>query len=79
MFQPNGFLVSSSKPVFAAPEQFEAVSSPCIGVCTLGPGDICIGCLRTKNEIGNWLNFTALQRNQVISALPQRLESLFAK
>jgi predicted Fe-S protein YdhL (DUF1289 family) len=57
----------------------DAIASPCVGVCTLGPGDICIGCLRTSAEIGNWLNLTHQQRSHIMAQLPQRLETLFAR
>jgi len=57
----------------------ESIASPCVGVCTLGPGNICIGCLRTAAEIGNWLNYSNQQRQRIIEQLPQRLEALFAK
>ncbi len=63
----------------AAVNATEAIDSPCVGVCTLGPGDICVGCLRTSSEIGNWLNFTNQQRQRIIAELPQRLEALFAR
>jgi predicted Fe-S protein YdhL (DUF1289 family) len=54
------------------------VLSPCIGVCTLAPNGLCIGCLRTSEEIGLWLNYTAGDRARIMNELPQRLESLFA-
>ena len=57
----------------------DAIASPCIGVCTLGPGDICIGCLRTSAEIGNWLKLTSEQRSLIMSELPQRMEILFSR
>ena len=63
----------------AAINAIGVIDSPCIGVCTLGPGDICIGCLRTSAEIGSWLNFTDQQRSHIMAELPQRLEKLFAR
>jgi uncharacterized protein len=52
-------------------------SSPCIGVCTLAPSGMCIGCLRTSDEIGMWSNYSAGDRTRIMLELPQRLESLF--
>jgi hypothetical protein len=54
------------------------ILSPCIGVCTLAPSGLCIGCLRTSEEIGLWLNYTAGDRTRIMHELPLRLESLFA-
>jgi len=55
------------------------VESPCIGVCTLGPGDICLGCLRYSAEIGNWLNYSEQDRKRIMSQSSARLEALFAR
>jgi len=56
----------------------DPVCSPCIGVCSLGPGNLCIGCLRSAEEIGNWLNYSSHQRSRIMSELPARLPILFA-
>jgi predicted Fe-S protein YdhL (DUF1289 family) len=50
-----------------------AIASPCMNVCQLDPsGRICIGCLRTSEEIARWVSLTDAQRAQVIGALPER-------
>ncbi len=54
------------------------ILSPCVGVCTLAPNGLCIGCLRSGEEIGNWLNYTAGDRARIMLDLPQRFKSLFA-
>jgi len=54
------------------------ILSPCIGVCTLAPNGLCVGCLRSSEEIGKWLTYTAVDRARIMLELPQRLESLFA-
>jgi hypothetical protein len=56
-----------------------AVSSPCTGVCALGAGDLCIGCLRSADEIGNWLRYSPQHRERIINELPDRLQTLFAR
>jgi predicted Fe-S protein YdhL (DUF1289 family) len=68
-----------SHSIQASVETADAIASPCIGVCTLGPGDICIGCLRTSAEIGMWLNFSNQQRRLILAELPQRMEILFGR
>jgi uncharacterized protein len=40
----------------APPE--DDVPSPCIGICTLDPDDICQGCGRTIDEIAGWAAMT---------------------
>ena len=40
------------------------IESPCIGVCTV-INNRCIGCLRTSEEIKNWLYFSDEERNKI--------------
>lgn len=53
------------------------VESPCIGTCTLGPGDLCVGCFRSASEIAGWLGYTPEQRRAIMQALPDRANRLF--
>lgn len=53
------------------------VASPCIGICmmddTLGH---CLGCGRTRAEIGRWLRFTIGQKRVVVERALARLGRL---
>ena len=53
------------------------IITPCIGVCTLGPDDHCIGCFRTTDEICQWLNFSEFERSAIMERLPARIDRLF--
>ena len=53
------------------------VESPCIGTCTLGPDDLCIGCFRSADEIASWLSYSSHQRTAIMNELPQRGQQLF--
>ncbi len=46
--------------------------SPCVALCKLTEGDICIGCKRTIEEIINWRTYTDNQKKGVFT----RLENL---
>ncbi len=51
----------------------EPVESPCIGICRLGDDGYCIGCLRSGDEIGRWLDMSSAERRHIIEVvLPQR-------
>jgi uncharacterized protein len=53
------------------------IETPCIKVCVLDPeSGFCIGCGRTRGEIGSWLDFSVIERRQVIHALPERVATL---
>ena len=54
------------------------VSSPCIHVCKLDDGDVCIGCLRTRDEIACWLRMTEEEKTQVNARLAGRVSELEA-
>ena len=43
-------------------------ASPCIGVCQY-PNDVCKGCHRTMDEVLNWYDYTAEQKQAVIDRL----------
>jgi len=60
-----------------AAEPLNAIESPCIGTCTLGSDDLCIGCFRSRQEIASWLSYSSEQRRQIISELPSRAQQLF--
>jgi predicted Fe-S protein YdhL (DUF1289 family) len=50
-----------------------AVLSPCTGVCQLGADGLCLGCLRSGEEIAGWVQFSAVQRDYLMQfVLPQR-------
>jgi predicted Fe-S protein YdhL (DUF1289 family) len=51
------------------------VESPCIKVCVLdASGEVCIGCLRTLDEIGHWAQLSNAQRSRIVEKLPGRRE-----
>lgn len=49
------------------------VPSPCIGVCWLNDETgLCEGCLRSGNEIRDWMIMTREQKLQLLAVLEQR-------
>ncbi len=47
--------------------------SPCRNVCRLNPQTaLCEGCLRTRDEIAGWKEFSAAEKQQVIQRLKLR-------
>jgi hypothetical protein len=47
--------------------------SPCKKVCVIHPGSgLCIGCLRTAEEIAAWPRMTADERRERMAELPAR-------
>lgn len=51
----------------------DEVESPCVKVCVMHPAaGICIGCLRTMDEIASWGSMSADARRAVVAALPGR-------
>jgi hypothetical protein len=56
-----------------------AVPSPCIDVCKIdGNTGMCIGCLRTRDEIRGWKNMTDDLRLEMIEELSHRKANLEA-
>lgn len=51
----------------------QPVLSPCIGICQLDESGLCVGCLRTGDEIGRWLGMSRTEREHLMNVvLPQR-------
>jgi len=50
--------------------------SPCINVCTLDGRGLCIGCLRTVEEIGRWIMLSADEQWQLLAELERRRQQL---
>ncbi|MDP4766207.1 MAG: DUF1289 domain-containing protein [Pseudomonadales bacterium] len=44
------------------------IPSPCVDICSLDEHDICIGCLRSLDEIGEWGAATKDRRLAIINA-----------
>lgn len=50
-----------------------AVLTPCIGVCTLDSAGLCEGCLRTTDEICDWIDMSDKHRLHIMNVvLPER-------
>jgi predicted Fe-S protein YdhL (DUF1289 family) len=73
---------NSETPVPSDPLSFQfrpipqrRVSSPCIGVCTLGSDGLCEGCLRTGAEIAAWGSLPEDERRRIMDGvLPVRAQ-----
>jgi len=48
-------------------------SSPCNGVCILDEDTgLCVGCLRTSDEIAGWEEFSDAEREEVMERISER-------
>lgn len=53
------------------------VDSPCTKICQIHPGArLCVGCLRSLEEIGAWSTMSAEARRAVMAELPARAPRL---
>lgn len=50
----------------------EGPASPCVSVCALDENDLCIGCLRTGDEISRWGGMTVCEKKRVMDNVAQR-------
>jgi len=56
----------------------EEVQSPCISVCTMNEvTGLCLGCYRTLEEIEQWWDFDAAQKQEVAQKASLREAQLF--
>ncbi|MDJ0921316.1 MAG: DUF1289 domain-containing protein [Henriciella sp.] len=53
------------------------IESPCIKLCAVnGRHGMCMGCGRTLQEIGGWMQYTDQERSEIMATLPERLAKL---
>lgn len=53
------------------------IETPCVKVCVIEPeSGLCIGCLRTREEIAAWSGFSPEARRDVMEELPTRAPRL---
>ncbi|HEY9134221.1 MAG TPA: DUF1289 domain-containing protein [Pseudomonadales bacterium] len=52
----------------------EVVLSPCVDICALDEKDICIGCMRSADEILDWGIMSNEQKRLVLKNIALRLE-----
>lgn len=51
------------------------IASPCRNICQLDPrGEACLGCGRTRDEIGAWMAMSADERAAVMTRLARARE-----
>ena len=47
--------------------------SPCVNICVMHPKEgLCVGCLRTLNEIASWGQMPRAARQTILDDLPNR-------
>ncbi len=55
----------------------DEIESPCVKLCQIHPTErLCIGCLRTLEEIGAWSRLTPEARRAIMADLPTRAPRL---
>ena len=48
------------------------IPSPCMKICFRDSQDVCFGCRRTGEEIGNWSKYTEDEKREVLKKILQR-------
>ena len=48
------------------------IQSPCIKHCSVNIDGVCNGCLRTRQEITDWRNYSDEQKREVLEAIKER-------
>ncbi|MBD3678908.1 MAG: DUF1289 domain-containing protein [Rhodobacteraceae bacterium] len=55
----------------------EEIESPCVKVCVVHPeARICVGCLRSLDEIAGWSKMSREERSRIMADLPSRAPKL---
>jgi uncharacterized protein len=54
------------------------VESPCNKICTLNAEGVCVGCGRSRAEIGAWSQISDAEKARVVAKARERLAKLAA-
>ena len=58
----------------------DEIESPCVKICVIHPeARICIGCLRSIDEISAWSQMPAEDRRRIMAELPGRKGEIAAR
>jgi uncharacterized protein len=69
----------SDKPILTSMNALTSqdIETPCIKVCVIDPETgFCLGCGRTRGEIGSWLALSSAERRQIMTTLEDRVSTL---
>ncbi|MBE2278432.1 MAG: DUF1289 domain-containing protein [Rhodobacteraceae bacterium] len=51
----------------------DEIESPCVKICVIHPeARLCVGCLRSLDEIAQWSRMTTAERQGIMAELPAR-------
>lgn len=54
------------------PAVSDDIASPCVNNCQLNEEDVCMGCYRSLQEIGDWMLLNSEQRLEVLQRSQER-------
>lgn len=52
------------------------IQTPCIMVCALNEDDVCVGCLRSLEEIGAWPDADTQERLEILDNITERCKTM---
>jgi hypothetical protein len=62
-----------SEPVWSR----EPIESPCVRLCVVEPESrLCMGCLRSIDEIAAWTRMSDVERRRIMAELPGRADRI---
>jgi predicted Fe-S protein YdhL (DUF1289 family) len=65
--------MTAARPFPDLPAPASPVPSPCVSICTMDPASgLCLGCLRTIDEIATWSMMSEAAKRAVWVQLPSR-------
>jgi len=50
----------------------DEIQSPCMKICIRDSNDVCFGCRRTGEEVGNWTRYTNEEKKAIIAKTHHR-------
>ncbi len=74
---PHCDMISTMDDSRTSSPDHSVIDTPCIKICVVEPETgYCIGCGRTRSEIGGWLAMSQAERRALMATLPERVATL---
>ncbi|MDC9727362.1 MAG: DUF1289 domain-containing protein [Candidatus Thioglobus sp.] len=51
---------------------YQALKTPCVGICKYNKNNYCVGCKRHSDEISGWINYSDDVRKAIMQDLKDR-------
>lgn len=65
-------LILQEQTIINNMNDYQALKTPCVGICKYNKNNYCVGCKRHSDEISGWINYSDDVRKAIMQDLKDR-------